>query len=160
MGIKCWGEIMNEQDKIVLKIQKLEHCAGLPEYKTEGAAGMDLVASCENDIVLKSLERFLVPTGIKIELPHGYEAQIRPRSGLSIKHGISLINCVGTVDEDYRGEVKVGLVNLSAETFTIKRGERIAQMVIAKTTRANIEIVPELTETIRGEGGFGSTGKN
>ena len=110
MGIKCWGEIMNEQDKIVLKIQKLEHCAGLPEYKTEGAAGMDLVASCENDIVLKSLERFLVPTGIKIELPHGYEAQIRPRSGLSIKHGISLINCVGTVDEDYRGEVKVGLV--------------------------------------------------
>ena len=145
---------------IVLKIQKLEHCAGLPEYKTEGAAGMDLVASNDEDIVLKPLERFLVPTGIKVELPHGYEAQIRPRSGLSIKHGISLINCVGTVDEDYRGEVKAGLVNVSNETYIIKRGERIAQMVIAPTTRAEIQVVEELSETQRGEGGFGSTGKN
>jgi len=151
---------MKEQDKIVLKIEKLEHCAGMPEYKTEGAAGMDLVASNNEDIVLGSLERFLVPTGIKIELPHGYEAQIRPRSGLSIKNGISLINCVGTVDEDYRGEVKVGLVNLSKEEYTIKRGERIAQMVIAPTTRAEIKVASELTETQRGEGGFGSTGKN
>lgn len=151
---------MKEQDKIVLKIEKLEHCEGLPEYKTEGAAGMDLVASCENDILLKPLERFLVPTGIKIELPHGYEAQIRPRSGLSIKNGISLINCVGTIDEDYRGEVKVGLVNVSNEPYTIKRGERIAQMVIMPVTRAEITVVSELSETKRGDGGFGSTGKN
>ena len=114
----------------------------------------------DEDIVLKPLERFLVPTGIKIELPKNYEAQIRPRSGLSIKHGISLINCVGTIDEDYRGEVKVGLVNLSNDTYTIKRGERIAQMIIASVTKANIEIVEELSETQRGEGGFGSTGKN
>ena len=121
---------------------------------------MDLVASNDEDIVLKPLERFLVPTGIKIELPKNYEAQIRPRSGLSIKHGISLINCVGTIDEDYRGEVKVGLVNLSNDTYTIKRGERIAQMIIASVTKANIEIVEELSETQRGEGGFGSTGKN
>lgn len=151
---------MKEQDKIVLRVEKLEHCAGLPEYKTEGAAGMDLVASCEDDIILKPLERVLVPTGIKIELPKGYEAQIRPRSGLSIKNGISLINCVGTIDEDYRGEVKAGLVNISNETYTIKRGERIAQMVIMPVTKAEITVVSELSETKRGDGGFGSTGKN
>ena len=150
---------MITKEKIVLKIQKLPHCAGLPEYKTKGAAGMDLVASNEEDIVLKPLERFLVPTGIKIELPEGYEAQIRPRSGLSVKHGISLINCIGTVDEDYRGEVMAGVVNLSSETYTIQRGERIAQMVIAPVTKADIETVSELSETLRGEGGFGSTGK-
>lgn len=144
---------------LVLKMQKLEHCAGLPEYKTIGAAGMDLVASNEEDIVLKPLERFLVPTGIKIELPAGYEAQIRPRSGLSIKYGISLINCVGTIDEDYRGEVKVGLVNLSNEEFVIKRGERVAQMIISSVVQPKIEMVAELSETIRGEGGFGSTGR-
>jgi len=151
---------MITKEKIVLKIEKLPHCAGLPEYKTEGAAGMDLVASNEEDVVLKPLERFLIPTGIKIELPTGYEAQIRPRSGLSIKHGISLINCVGTVDEDYRGEVKAGVVNLSNETYVIKRGERIAQMVVAAVTKADVKVVSELTETVRGEGGFGSTGKN
>ena len=148
------------KEKVTLKIQKLPHCAGLPEYKTEGAAGMDLVASNDEDIVLKPLERFLVPTGIKIELPKNHEAQIRPRSGLSIKHGISLINCVGTIDDDYRGEVKVGLVNLANDMYTIKRGERIAQMVIASVTKADIKVVEELSETQRGEGGFGSTGKN
>lgn len=151
---------MKTQDVIVLKVEKLPHNAGMPEYKTEGAAGMDLVASNDEDIVLNSLERYLVPTGIKIELPHGYEAQIRPRSGLSIKNGISLINCVGTVDEDYRGEVKVGLVNLSNTPYTIKRGERIAQMVVAPVTKAEVQLVDTLTETQRGEGGFGSTGKN
>ena len=130
----------------------------MPEYKTKGAAGMDLVASNDEDITLKPLERFLIPTGIKIELPENYEAQIRPRSGLSIKHGISLINCVGTIDEDYRGEVKVGVVNLSNETYTIERGERIAQMIIAPVTKADIQLVEELSETTRGEGGFGSTG--
>lgn len=131
----------------------------MPEYKTKGAAVMDLVASNDEDITLKPLERFLVPTGIKIELPENYEAQIRPRSGLSIKNGISLINCVGTIDEDYRGEIKVGLVNLSNETYTIERGERIAQMIIAPVTKADIQVVDELSETTRGEGGFGSTGK-
>ena len=146
-------------EKVTLKIQKLEHCAGLPEYKTNGAAGMDLVASNDEDIILKPLERFLVPTGIKIELPKGYEAQIRPRSGLSIKNGITLINCVGTIDEDYRGEVCVPIVNLSNETYTIQPDERIAQMVIARVEQANIQVVLNLTETARGAGGFGSTGK-
>lgn len=143
----------------ILKIKRLEHNKILPEYKTEGAAGMDLCAAIEEPITLKSLERTLIPTGLKIELEHGYEAQIRPRSGLSIKHGITLINCVGTIDEDYRGEICVPIVNLSNETYTIQPQERIAQMVITKVEQAQIEVVKELTDTIRGEGGFGSTGK-
>ena len=143
----------------VLKIERLEHNKFLPEYKTEGAAGMDLCAAISEPITLKPLERILIPTGIKIELEHGYEAQIRPRSGLSIKHGITLINCVGTVDEDYRGEVCVGLVNISNDVYTIQPDERIAQMVIAKYEQAEIEVVTELSDTERGAGGFGSTGK-
>ena len=143
----------------VLKIQRLEHNKILPEYKTEGAAGMDLCAAIEEPIVLKPLERTLVPTGLKIELEHGYEAQVRPRSGLSIKHGITLINCVGTIDEDYRGEVCVPIVNISNETYAIQPQERIDQMVIARAEQAKIEVVTELTDTVRGEGGFGSTGK-
>lgn len=142
----------------VLKIEKLPHNKFLPEYKTEGAAGMDLCAAIEAPVTLKPLERTLIPTGIKIELEHGYEAQIRPRSGLSIKHGITLINCVGTIDEDYRGEVCVPVVNLSNETYTIEQQERIAQMVIARVEQAKIEVTVELTRTERGEGGFGSTG--
>lgn len=144
---------------MILKIFRMPHNKFVPEYKTDGAAGMDLCAAIEKSITLKPLERYLVPTGLKIELEHGYEAQIRPRSGLSIKHGISLINCVGTVDEDYRGEVCVGLVNLSNEEYTIQPDERIAQMIIAKVEQAKIEVVTELSETVRGEGGFGSTGK-
>ena len=143
----------------VLKIQRLGNNRILPEYKTEGAAGMDLCAAIDEPITLKPLERTLVPTGLKIELEHGYEAQIRPRSGLSIKHGITLINCVGTIDEDYRGEVCVPVVNISNETYTIQPDERIAQMVITRYEQAKIEVVTELTDTIRGEGGFGSTGK-
>lgn len=143
----------------ILKIQKLAHNKVLPEYKTSGAAGMDLCAAIEEQVTLKPLERTLIPTGLKIELEHGYEAQIRPRSGMSIKHGITLINCVGTIDEDYRGEVCVAVVNLSNDTYTIEPGERIAQMVIAKYEQAQIEVVAELTDTARGEGGFGSTGK-
>ena len=131
----------------------------MPEYKTNGAAGMDLCAAIEEPVTLKPLERALIPTGLKIELEHGYEAQIRPRSGMSIKHGITLINCVGTIDEDYRGEVCVAVVNLSNETYTIEPQERIAQMVIAKYEQAQIEVVAELSDTARGEGGFGSTGK-
>lgn len=143
----------------VLKIEKLPHNNILPEYKTEGAAGMDLCAAISEPMELKPLERKLVPTGLKIELEHGYEAQVRPRSGLSIKHGITLINCVGTIDEDYRGEVCVPIVNISNETYTIQPDERIAQMVIARVEQAELEVVTELTETTRGEGGFGSTGK-
>lgn len=143
----------------VLKIEKLPHNNILPEYKTEGAAGMDLCAAISEPMELNPLERKLVPTGLKIELEHGYEAQVRPRSGLSIKHGITLINCVGTIDEDYRGEVCVPIVNISNETYTIQPDERIAQMVIARVEQAKLEVVTELTETTRGEGGFGSTGK-
>ena len=143
----------------VLKIEKLENNRILPEYKTEGAAGMDLCAAIKEPITLKPLERTLIPTGLKIELEHGYEAQIRPRSGMSIKHGITLINCVGTIDEDYRGEVCVAVVNLSNEEYTIQPDERIAQMIIAKVEQAKIEVVTELTQTVRGAGGFGSTGK-
>jgi dUTP pyrophosphatase len=145
-------------DKIILKIEKLLHCAGVPEYKTEGASGMDLYASIDAPITLAPLERTLVPTGIKIELPMGYEAQIRPRSGLAIKHGISLSNCVGTIDADYRGEVCAGLINLSNEPFTINPAERIAQMVIAPIAFAQLEICTDLCSTERGAGGFGSTG--
>lgn len=145
-------------EKILLKVEKLAHCAGLPEYKTEGAAGMDIVASIEEPVTLKPLGRALIPTGIKIELPKGYEAQIRPRSGLAIKSGITLSNCIGTIDEDYRGEVCVGLINLSNEDFTIKRGDRIAQMLIAPVVRAEISVIEELSATVRGVGGFGSTG--
>lgn len=143
----------------VLKIQRLPHNVNVPEYKTEGAAGMDLCAAISEPVVLKPLERKLIPTGLKIELEHGYEAQIRPRSGLSIKHGISLINCVGTIDEDYRGEVCIPIVNLSNQSYVIQPGERVAQMIIAKYEQAKIEVVTELTDTVRGEGGFGSTGK-
>lgn len=144
---------------MILKIQRLPHNRILPEYKTAGASGMDLSAAIDEPIVLKPLERCLVPTGLKIELEHGYEAQVRPRSGLSIKHGITLINCVGTIDEDYRGELCIPVVNISNEEYAIQPDERIAQMVIAKYEQAKIEVVTELTETVRGEGGFGSTGK-
>ncbi len=143
----------------VLKIKRLPNNRILPEYKTEGAAGMDLCAAIDEPIELKPLERKLIPTGLKIELEHGYEAQIRPRSGLSIKHGITLINCVGTIDEDYRGEVCVPIVNISNDIYTIQPDERVAQMVIAKYEQAKLEVVTELTDTERGEGGFGSTGK-
>lgn len=141
-----------------LKIEKLAHNTYLPEYKTEGAAGMDLCAAIENPIKLKSLERILIPTGIKIELEKGFEAQVRPRSGISIKHGITLVNCVGTIDEDYRGEVCVPVINLSNEAYTIQPNERIAQMIIAKVERAQIQVVQSLSETVRAAGGFGSTG--
>ncbi len=147
--------IMNN---IVLKFQKLYNTVEIPKYETIGASGMDVRAFISEDIELKPMERKLIPTGFKMEIPVGYEAQIRPRSGLSIKNGISLINCIGTIDADYRGEVKVPLVNLSNDAFTIKNGDRIAQMVIAPVIQPKIEIVDELSETARQEGGFGSTG--
>jgi dUTP pyrophosphatase len=141
-----------------LKIEKLPHCAALPAYATKGAAGMDLTAAIETPVTLGSLDRALIPTGIKIQLPEGYEAQIRPRSGMAIKHGITLSNCVGTIDEDYRGEVCIGIINLSKEDYTINPGDRIAQMVIAKVEQVTITPVETLTETQRAAGGFGSTG--
>lgn len=131
----------------------------LPAYETQGSAGMDLRAFCEQDIVLQPLDRVLVPTGLYIELPEGYEAQLRPRSGLAFKHGITLPNTPATIDSDYRGELKVAVINLSKESYTIKTGDRIAQMVIAKYEKAELVEVEALTETKRGEGGFGSTGK-
>ena len=132
----------------------------LPGYSTEHSAGMDLRAYLENEVVLKPLERLLVPTGIYIELPEGYEAQIRPRSGLAVKHGISIVNSPGTIDADYRGEIKVILINLSKEDFVIKNGERICQMIIQKYEKAELIEVEQLNVTVRGEGGFGHTGKN
>ena len=131
----------------------------LPEYATPGSAGMDLKANTTEPIVLKPLERQMVPTGIHIQLPEGYEAQIRPRSGLAAKHGISIVNAPGTVDADYTGEIKVILINLSNENFVINPGERIAQMVVARYERVEWDEVATLDETERGEGGFGSTGK-
>ncbi len=131
----------------------------LPRYATEAAAGMDLHAHLDGEIALQPLARCVVPTGLFIELPIGYEAQIRPRSGLAIKHGITVINSPGTIDADYRGEIKVGLVNLSQETFVIRPGERIAQMVVARHEQVSWEAVEALGETARGEGGFGHTGK-
>nr|WP_293303624.1 dUTP diphosphatase [Allomuricauda sp.] len=130
----------------------------LPHYETLASAGMDLRANLENPITLKPLERAIVPTGIFMELPVGYEAQVRPRSGLAAKKGISVLNAPGTIDADYRGEVGVILVNLSSEAFVVENGERIAQMVLAKHERAEWEEVDSLSETDRGAGGFGSTG--
>lgn len=131
----------------------------LPAYETSGSAGMDLRAFLEGDVVLGPLDRKLIPTGLYIELPVGYEAQLRPRSGLAFKHGISLPNTPATIDSDYRGEIKIALINLSNEPFTVKSGERIAQMVIARHEQAILIPVDVLNETKRGEGGFGSTGR-
>ena len=131
----------------------------LPAYETAGASGMDLRANLQEPVKLEPLQRALVPTGLLIELPFGYEAQVRPRSGLAIKHGITCLNSPGTVDSDYRGEIKVVLINLSNETFMIQHGERIAQMVIQTVTKAEWQVVKVLNESKRGEGGFGHTGK-
>lgn len=131
----------------------------LPAYETASSAGMDLRAFVDADVVLKPFERKLIPTGLYIELPEGYEAQIRPRSGLAIKSGITVLNSPGTIDADYRGEIKVILINLSQDDFTIKSGERICQMVIVKHEKAEFVEVNEISETERGAGGFGHTGK-
>lgn len=130
----------------------------LPHYQTEQSAGMDLRANLEASITLKPLQRALVSTGLSIELPEGYEAQIRPRSGLAFKHGISIVNTPGTIDADYRGEIKVLLVNLSDTDFVVEDGERIAQMVVAKHERVRWQAAEELSSTERGAGGYGSTG--
>ena len=131
----------------------------LPQYATALSAGMDLKANLSEPVILAPLERAMIPTGLFIELPKGFEAQVRPRSGLAAKHGISVLNAPGTIDADYRGEVKVILVNVSNEPFTVNPGERIAQMVVARHEKVEWRETDQLGETARGEGGFGSTGK-
>ena len=130
----------------------------LPEYQTADAAGMDLKAWVTEDVVLQPFERKLIPTGLYVAIPKGYEAQIRPRSGTAIKKGITMINSPGTIDADYRGEIKIAVINLSQESQTIENGERIAQMVFAKYEKVSWQQVAVLEETVRGEGGFGHTG--
>lgn len=137
-------------------INKSKH--ELPSYQSESAAGMDLRANLNEDVTLEPLQRALIPTGLSIELPHGYEAQIRPRSGLAFKHGLTVLNSPGTVDADYRGEIKVLLVNLSNDSYVVKDGERVAQMVVAQHAQVAWENSELLSETMRGAGGYGSTG--
>lgn len=131
----------------------------LPQYETPLSAGMDLRAALDADLVLQPGQICLIPTGLRLELPEGYEAQIRPRSGLAIRHGVTVVNAPGTIDADYRGIVSVGLINLSQEAHTIRRGDRIAQMVIAPVNRVEWEVVSVISETERGSGGFGHTGR-
>jgi dUTP pyrophosphatase len=147
----------------VIKIRRLHPDTDLdiplPRYMTDQSAGMDLCAAIKKDLVLDKGELTLIPTGFAIALPRGFEAQIRPRSGLAIKHGIGLINSPGTIDADYRGEIKIAVINLGATPYTFRRGDRIAQMVIKKVYFAKLDIVEELDETNRNTGGFGHTGK-
>lgn len=141
-----------------LDVVKLRDDAILPEYQTVGAAGADLHACIDEPIVLQPLERHVIPTGLAMSIPEGFEVQIRARSGMSIKHGITMVNGIGTIDADYRGEVGVLAINLSQEAFTIEPGMRIAQMVVARYEVASWNVVTELDETVRGAGGYGSSG--
>ncbi|MGL6064608.1 MAG: dUTP diphosphatase [Fusobacteriaceae bacterium] len=145
-------------EKIKVKIIAEEGVV-IPEYMTIEAAGMDIRANIKEPIILTSLERAMVPTGIKVEIPMGYEIQVRPRSGLAAKHGITLLNSPGTVDSDYRGELKIILVNLSKDSYTVENGERIAQLVLSKVCKMDLESVDSLNTTKRAEAGFGHTGK-
>jgi dUTP pyrophosphatase len=151
---------MPELPQPVLGLIRLAHCAGidLPDYRSQGAAGMDLRAACEHSTILAPGARVAVPTGLVLELPEGHEGQIRPRSGLALSHGVTCLNSPGTIDADYRGEVKIILANLGEETFVIERGMRIAQLVVAPVTRVRIEERGAPGKTARGSGGFGSTG--
>jgi len=156
------GEIGNAPTPldVVVAVEVLPHAADLPlpQYETSQAAGLDLRAAVDEPVTLEPGERAAVPTGLKIALPAGYEAQVRPRSGLALKHGISLVNSPGTIDADYRGEVRVILVNLGREAFIVSRGDRIAQMVVAPVTRVRMQPVESVDTSERGEGGFGHTG--
>ncbi|MBP7862469.1 dUTP diphosphatase [bacterium] len=145
---------------VSLKIEKLAHCQGMPQYASGGAAGLDLCLASDKPVEIKAGHRDMLPTGIKVEIPQGYEGQVRPRSGLAAKHGISLTNCIGTVDSDYRGEVMVLIINHGQEAYTFQPGDRIAQLVITPVITVSIEEVESVSTTARGEGGFGSTGKN
>lgn len=145
-------------EKVTVKVLVSEGVT-LPKYETSGSAGMDVRANISEPIVLGSLERALVPTGIKMAIPEGYEVQVRPRSGLALKHGISMANAVGTIDSDYRGEIGVILINLSKDEYVIQPQERIGQLVLNKVAQMEFEVVDTLDETDRGAGGFGHTGK-
>ena len=149
---------MLTKEKLTLKIKKLENFVSMPQYKTSGASAMDLVAAIEEDIVIPSGEIRMIPTGIAIELPHNTEAQVRSRSGLAIKSGIAVVNGIGTIDEDYRGEICVGLINHSKVDFKISKGDRIAQMAIMEVLKPQVVLADELSDTARAAGGFGSTG--
>lgn len=151
---------LQEGMSVVVQIRRLPHAVDLPlpQYATRQSAGMDLAAAIQHDIHLHSGEISLVSTGLSVALPYGYEFQIRPRSGLAIKYGLTVINSPGTIDADYRGEIKVGLINLGPETVTIKRGERIAQMILARVRQASWQEVDSLPTTERGKGGFGHSG--
>ncbi len=144
---------------VKLLIKKLDKNIILPEYKTKGSSGMDLTANIKESILLSAGKITIIPTGIAVSIPLGHELQIRPRSGLAAKNGIGVLNAPGTIDADYRGEVKVILINLGGEDFQIKPNDRIAQMVLCPVLKADLEIVEDLPNTIRGKGGFGSTGK-
>ena len=145
-----------------IEIKRLSHAIGLslPQYQTLGSAGMDLPAAIENTKVISPRERVLIPTGFSLALPSSLEAQIRPRSGLALKNGVTVLNAPGTIDSDYRGEISILLINHGSEPFVIKRGDRIAQMVIAKVAQPHLVEVKNLSKTLRGEGGYGSTGTN
>jgi dUTP pyrophosphatase len=147
-------------DQIVVKVKRLDNNPDLPlpSYHSDGSSGLDLCAAVEGDLILEAGEIQLIPTGLSISLPRGYEAQIRPRSGLALRHGLGLVNSPGTIDADYRGEIGVILINWGKEPFTIRRGDRIAQMVIGTVLRAQVEEVEEIDPTTRGEGGFGHSG--
>lgn len=145
-------------EKVIVKVVKEENVS-LPKYETSGSAGMDVRANIGEAIVLGSLERILVPTGLKIAIPEGYEVQVRPRSGLAIKHGITLLNTPGTLDSDYRGELKIIMVNLSKDEYIINPQERIGQLILNKVAQMELIEVDSLDETERGAGGFGHTGK-
>ena len=146
-------------NKINLKIQLLNNAQGEPEYSSKEASGLDLKAGIDNKIIIMKNKFLVIPTGIIIEIPSGFEAQVRPRSGLAANNGISVLNTPGTIDSDYRGEIKVILFNHSKENFTINNGDRIAQMVLTPIIKAEFQEVDELPKTFRGKGGFGSTGK-
>lgn len=143
-----------------MKLKIITESGRIPTYQTKGSSGMDLTAYLKNPITLKPMERKLVPTGIYVEIPLGYEGQVRARSGLAIKHGIGLVNSIGTIDSDYRGELKIPVINFGDEDFVINDGDRIAQFVISKYEAVDIETVDELKDSERGSGGFGHTGIN
>ncbi len=146
-------------EKITLKVKRIKNSdLPLPAYETEGSAGMDIRASLDEDVILEPGDIKLIPTGISISIPMGYEGQIRPRSGLALKHGIGMVNSPGTIDSDYRGEVRIIMINHGKKSFTVKHGDRIAQMIIARLCNAVIEEVSELDSTKRGQGGFGHSG--
>jgi dUTP pyrophosphatase len=149
---------MENQGIKPVRVFKQDPAAGLPEYATGGAAGADLTARLPSPVIVPPLGRARIPTGLILEIPEGYEGQVRPRSGLAFKHGITVLNSPGTIDSDYRGEVSVIIINLGDEEFTVKDGDRIAQLIVAPVCRAPFEEAKKLSETDRGAGGFGSTG--